>query len=62
MIANASGEEKSKLEKEYKKELLGDILEEDSVVGVMQIVFQYPKEQYAKYETDEFNYYLVKIP
>ena len=51
------------LEKEYKKELLGDNFGEgDSVVGTMQVVFTYPKAQYAKYEADDFNYYLVKIP
>lgn len=51
------------LEKEYKRELLGDAFgEEDSIVGTMQVVFAYPKEQYVKYEADEFHYYLVRIP
>ena len=51
------------LEKEYKRELLGDVFgEEDNIVGTMQVVFTYPKEQYVKYEADKFHYYLVRIP
>lgn len=51
------------LEQQYKKELLGDVFgEENSVIGTMQVIFAYPKEQQLKYEAEEFSYYVVRIP
>ena len=51
------------LEQEYRKELLGDVFGEgDSIIGTMQVVFAYPKEQQVKYKTEEFSYYVVRIP
>ncbi len=51
------------LEQDYQKELLGDVFgDADSIIGTMQVVFSYPKEQQMKYETEPFQYYVVKIP
>ena len=51
------------LEQEYQKELLGDVFGEgNSIIGTMQVTFAYPKEQQSKYETEEFSYYVVRIP
>lgn len=51
------------LEQDYQKELLGDVFgDADNIIGTMQVVFSYPKEQQMKYETEPFQYYVVKIP
>ena len=49
------------VEAEYPQTLLGtDFSEQESVTGVMQVIYSYPAEQQEQYETAEYSYYVIE--
>lgn len=51
------------LEERYDEELLGtDYLAGNGAVGVMWVMFTYPKSQTTQYETEEYSFYVTNIP
>lgn len=49
------------IESKYSYSLLGSAFgEEEWVNGVMQVVFSYPDNQTAKYDAEQYNYYVVE--
>ena len=49
------------VENPYSGDLLGDAFgEEESITGVMEVMFSYPAERAAEYETEEYSFYVVE--